>query len=323
MYYCFLSEDIKNLERDPLVLQKEYAQKIGRFCICDLTQQQIFDELNRPINIIGQKVLLRSTYDNMLAGLRLLQKCGADLVETEIDVEKIESWYEQKLTHRRIWNIKLSDIDSSSLNIDLQDFLINKSTVFLKSRQKGFSAVIKSSKILQHDPELISFLRNACTKYGVQLLLTSYHILKSDSMGTRESRHVIMDGQVLNSSRLVQSIKHIVPKSHIIKAGEIANQISSIKGFPRNYTLDLGEFLDSDNNVYIDIVELNPLSCSMCYVNNSIFNTILPEIEENRKQLLMGPEYCYDAIINPQDYFTTRLSNRSYCYTSTERYSFL
>lgn len=323
MYYCFLSEDIKNLEGDPLTLQKEYAQKIGMLCIGDIAGHQILDESNRPINLAGHKVLLRSTYDNMIPGLRLLQNSGAELVETETDVEKIENWHNQKITHRRIWDIRLSDMEHGPLNGDLQEFLIKNRVVFLKSRRKGFSAVIKSSKILQRDSEVFFFLRNASAKYGVQMLLTSYHTLKTDSMGTRESRHVIMNGQVINSSRFVRAVKHTVPRSHIVKAGEIANKISDIEDFPKNYTLDLGEFLDSDEKVYIDIVELNPLSCSMCYVNNSIFDTVLPEIEEKQKQLFMGPEYCYDAIRNPQNYFMTRSSNRVYTYTSTERYSFL
>lgn len=323
MYYCFLSEDIKYLEGDPLLLQKEYAKKIGMLCIGDLTRHQVFDESNRPINIAGQKVLLRCTYDNMIAGLRLLQKNSAELVETEKDVEIIENWYNQNLTHRIIWDIELSDMESGAWSSDLKEFLSKKDVVFLKSKQKGFSAAIKSSRILQQDPEVFLFLRKACSRYGSQMLLTSFHKIKSDSIGTRESRHIIMDGQVLNSSRLVRSLKHIVPKSHILKAHEIADQINSIKGFPQNYTLDLGEFLDSDNRVDIDIVELNPLSCSMCYVNNSIFDTVLPEIEEKRKQLLMGMEYCYDAIRNPQDYIMTGSSNKIYSYTHTERYSFL
>lgn len=323
MYYCFLNEDIENLVNDPLLLQKNYAQAMGRLCIGNLTKQQIFDEINHPVNLVGKKVLLRSTYDNMIMGFHLLQKCGAELVETNNDVEKIESWLYLKLTHRNYWDIELSDLKTPSSNKNLQDFLIQTDMIFLKSKQKGFSAVIKSSKLLQHEPEVFSFLNNKCKLYGVQLLLTKYCTLKTDSIGTRESRHVIINGQVMNSSRLLRSVKHTVPKSHIVKAHAIANQIRNIKSFPKNYILDLGEFSDKDGNFYLDIIELNPLSCSMCYVNNSIFDTILPEIEEKHRLLLMGPEYCYDAIKNPENYYISKPSNRNYSYIATERYSFL
>ena len=80
--------------------------------------------------------------------------------------------------------------------------------------------------------------------------------------------------------------------------------------FPANYALDLGEFIDSNGNSYIDIVELNPISCSMCYVNNSIYADVVPE-------------FCYDAIANPKNYDMLRISNKSYTYTSDNQYALL
>ena len=93
--------------------------------------------------------------------------------------------------------------------------------------------------------------------------------------------------------------------------------------FPANYALDLGEFIDSNGNSYIDIVELNPISCSMCYVNNSIYADVVPEIGECQRQLMMGAEFCYDAIANPKNYDMLRISNKSYTYTSDNQYALL
>ena len=87
--------------------------------------------------------------------------------------------------------------------------------------------------------------------------------------------------------------------------------------------LDLGEFIDSNGNSYIDIVELNPISCSMCYVNNSIYADVVPEIGECQRQLMMGAEFCYDAIANPKNYDMLRISNKSYTYTSDNQYALL
>ena len=93
--------------------------------------------------------------------------------------------------------------------------------------------------------------------------------------------------------------------------------------FPANYVLDLCEFTDNNGNSYVDIVELNPLSCSMCFVNNSIFSADVPEIRECQKLLLMGYEFCFDALRNPQNYAITRTSNKSYSYASDSRYIFI
>lgn len=69
--------------------------------------------------------------------------------------------------------------------------------------------------------------------------------------------------------------------------------------------------------------ELNPISCSMCYVNNSIYADVVPEIGECQRQLMMGAEFCYDAIANPKNYDMLRISNKSYTYTSDNQYALL
>ena len=40
----------------------------------------------------------------------------------------------------------------------------------------------------------------------------------------------------------------------------MGDHIRRLGVFPANYALDLGEFIDSNGNSYIDIVELNPIS---------------------------------------------------------------
>ena len=89
-------------------------------------------------------------------------------------------------------------------------------------------------------------------------------------LGTREIRHIILNNQVVNSSRALHSLKHTVPKSHKNIAIHMVDHIRRLGVFPANYALDLGEFIDSNGNSYKDIVELNPISCSICYVNNSV-----------------------------------------------------
>lgn len=133
----------------------------------------------------------------------------------------------------------------------------------------------------------------------------------------------ILNNQVVNSSRALHSLKHTVPKSHKNIAIHMVDHIRRLGVFPANYALDLGEFIDSNGNSYIDIVELNPISCSMCYVNNSIYADVVPEIGECQRQLMMGAEFCYDAIANPKNYDMLRISNKSYTYTSDNQYALL
>lgn len=318
MFYCFLNEDIQGLTQDPLNIQKEYAQRIGSLCVGDLEKQTLFVAPGYDLTRAGEKMLLRCSYDNLKAGLRLLETHGANLVETESDIERIESWHTLNLTCRQIWEVDISELLAAST-----EMLIAADKVFLKSKHKGFSAVINASRITQRDPEVISFFKTQCGKYGTQIIVSKYVPIKTDSIGTRETRHIILDGCLANSSRFLHTVKHTVPRSHRVKAQELVHQIKMLGAFPSNYVLDLAEFIDDDGTPYLDIVELNPLSCSMCYVNNSIFDVAVPEINELQKTLMMGYEFCYDALCNPHHYTQERTSNRSYEFVPVERYSFV
>lgn len=317
MYYCFLEEDIEQLTYDPLIIQKEYAMRLGSLYVGSLEQQTIYDASGTKVSIADKRVLLRCTYDNMIAGIRLLSKQGANLVETEHDVERIESWYRLGLTRRSIQEVELSELMSAQNHLGIED------KIFLKSKHKGFSAIIGVVRIARHDAETVAFLEEQSRRYGSRMVLSKYLPIKNDSLGTRETRHIILNNQVVNSSRSLHSLKHTVPKSHKNIAIHMANHIRSLGVFPANYVLDLGEFVDCNGDSYIDIVELNPISCSMCYVNNSIYADVVPEISECQHQLMMGVEFCYDAIANPKNYDTLRISNKNYTYVSDNQYSFL
>lgn len=168
----------------------------------------------------------------------------------------------------------------------------------------------------------MDFLKNQNVNSNQILLLSKFIQMRTDSLGTRETRHVVLNNQLVNSSRLLHSLKHTVPKSHKNKAQEIVKQVEAVGTFPSNYILDLGEFTAEEDS-YLDVVEFNPLSCSMCFVNNSIFEIAVPEITEIKKRLQIGFEFCYDAISYPKSYDLMRASNRNYTYFSEERYSFL
>ena len=106
----------------------------------------------------------------------------------------------------------------------------------------------------------------------------------------------------------------------MIKAIEIADYLCKID-FPKNYVLDLGEF-KQDASIFLDVVEINPISCSLCYVNNSIFTELIPEIEFLYCQCMFGYEYCYDYLNHPHDYSINKSANGDYAYKNEQRYIF-
>ena len=131
MYYCFLKEDIDGLTQDPLNIQKEYAQHIGALCIGSLEKQAFFNASGREVSISNEEVLLRCSYDNLKAGLHLLEKHGANLMEAESDIEQIESWHTLELTSRQIW-----EADFPKLLMASSEILRDTDKLFLKSKHK-------------------------------------------------------------------------------------------------------------------------------------------------------------------------------------------
>lgn len=322
MYYCFLLED-EVPATDPLYIQCVYARQLGRFCIASLKQQAVFDSSGHPLDLSNKKVMLRTTCENVVQGLKLLERLGSIPVETETDIDQIESWCSLNLTHRRVLETSVDDLLRLDPTNWLWQFISEREYVFIKSKRKGFYGVVRSTRIIHPDLELKQYLQSEQAKYGAQLLVSEYQRIKVDSMGKRESRHFIFNGIVANSSRAVHSVRHTVPKSHMDNAHEVASHLATLPNFPSNYVLDIGDFILDSGKTDTDIIELNPLTTSMCYVNNSVFSTVLPEIEKLHKQYMFGPEHCYDALINPHKYHYDRAANRIYSLTSKNRRDFL
>ena len=258
----------------------------------------------------------------MRRGISVLEQLDYKLVENERDIDFIEEWYQLGLSTRKILKINLEEFLEMEITGEVENFLKTYKKIFIKSETKGFCAIVHGEKILQKDAKLVGFLKEKCNLYGNKLLMTNFFEIKEDSLGKRESRHVVLNGKLINSSRRIHSLKHCVPKSHLDKAKEIINKVSKIENYPQNYVLDIGDFV-INGEVVVDIVELNPISCSMCYVNNSVFEKELPEIEFIKKKLMIGNEYCYDALKNPNYYFEIRKSNKCYSYITEEMYELL
>ena len=152
-------------------------------------------------------------------------------------------------------------------------------------------------------------------------MISELYGIRSDSLGNKESRHFVVDGKIVNSSRQLKSIRHAVPQNLLTHAEEIVKSISQVQGFPKNYVIDICEF-ERGGRSFVDVVEMNPVTTSLCYVNNSVFFEMVPEVVSIRNKLRMGVEFCFDAITHPERYLQKRHSGVSYAYYSETQYDF-
>lgn len=320
MLYCFVSTDIDNISNsDPLYIQADYAKKLGKYVQCDLKSKTFTDADANRVDIFGKKVFLRTTCNNMSDAVNLITENGGIPVESLSNINKIENWESLSLTKRSIISLNRDQILNLDLNQNLVDFFYKNNRVFIKSKKKGFSLTVPSEKVLNQDKELENILLSYNGPQYENLLVSKCYNIKKDSLGKKEVRFFVFDGSVHNCSRALHSVKHAVPKSFLNKAQEIVQSINNLKSFSQNYVLDIAEFED-ESSVFIDMLELNPVSTSLCYINNTIFKERIEEINHISALLGAGPEYCFDAIKHPERYVINRGAGENYEYYSPEHY---
>lgn len=319
MTYAFVVEDLKSATpENPLWVQFEYAKEHENLCLCSITSHRITDFYGEDIDISDTMVLLRATCDSCDEAMQLISNAGGQLFETADDITRIESWYEIGLNKRRILSLHNNSIFESSLPLDVYRFLSENSLVFLKTKRKGFSALVASWRILSQDDELKTLLDKFSCKSEDTLLISKAYGIKNDSLGRMESRHFVFNNKIMNSSRPLHSLAHSVPKTLLLRAEEIVYIISTKQRFPANYVLDMGFFLKGES-AFIDIVEINPITTSLSYVNNSIFDIVGDSDKATANQF--GVEYIFNERKHPGSYLHERSSFQDYSYVETNRFN--
>ena len=193
--------------------------------------------------------------------------------------------------------------------------------VFIKTREKNFSVKTSIQKLASMDKALYAFLMDRCKDASSDLLISQWFTIKADSLGPIEARCIVIDGRIHNISRTVHSVKHAVPRKLNEAAHDKVERILENTGFPRSFALDLALFCYADG-IVPDIVELNPLSIAMCYVNNSIFDEPIDECRHVYDKTRWGYEFCLDALGHPERYHTDRYSGQTFQYETFDRYEF-
>lgn len=319
--YCFVNEDLRMEHMyKQFRLQEKYAHRLGKICYCDLRKKKITDDMGNQIDIDGKQIFLRASYTLMYEAMDLLLENGAILLEDAEAVERIERWTDLKLHQRPIRMISSETIINNDYDKCDRRYIESAKRVFLKSVTKGFSLQCTSGMLLESDSNIINLIRKYANGQKIDIMISKEHYIEKDSLGNKEARFFILNNKVINSSRYICKLKHSVPKSLRKTADEFVEKIA-MQNYSANYVLDLGYFRDGDDT-FIDIVEVNPITPSYCYVNNSIFEECVPEIETLQEATRYGYEYAFDYLDNPDKYELQRDYNRSYELLKENRYFF-
>ena len=317
MLYCFSKQDIDIArDDDPLLIQFRYACFLKRCLVLDdvLPERETIGLLAKTKN---ERVLVRGSYEHSRKMIEVLSGAGVEAAESIDDFNRVEKWPTTGITKRQIACIDMGTLaECVAYNFD------DETVVFIKSLHKGFSARIASRRILFADPEVEAFMLKARRRFGDGIIVSKYHDIKRDSLGSLEARFICIDGSVTSCSRPLFSLRHSVP-SRLEKGGrDILQSLLGADNFPKSFALDVGVF-SSDGHEWVDVVEVNPISASTCYANNTVFDEAPLEIQKVARRLRMGPEYCYDYLACPDRYMLHRKTGVDYSVSNGLRYTFM
>ncbi len=323
IWYCFVSSDLDGIdETDPLYIQARYAKALGRFLLLRFDSQKVLDKDNNEKDVNNLSVFVRTTCLLRKKACAFLSCRGAVLTENDAAVLAIQNWDKLNITKREIIPLSVGEACDINFRKDLIRSFDRPEFLFLKTREKGFSLKVSTEQFLNEDGAFVNLMRSKCPDDDQQLLVSPWITIKKDSLGPLEIRCFVIDGEILNVSRIVHSVRHAVPRSMQEAAHGIVKQIISVKTFPTSFVLDLGMFC-MHGSYEPDIIEINPVSVSMCYVNNSIFDECLEECLPVYQKSGWGYEYCYDMLFNPSAYHLERVIGYNYLFEDQERYVLL
>ena len=317
MLYCFSGKDIDIArDDDPLAIQYRYACFLQQCLILrDTMSKQAI--INLSAQVKEERVIARGSYEQSRVMLDALSAAGARMVETLDEFHQVEEWPTAGVAKRQV-----ACVDMDSLASYVAENYDDNSVVFIKSLHKGFSARISSKRLLSYDPEVDAFTSRMRRLFGNRIIVSEYQNIKHDSLGPLEARFICIDGSVTSCSRPLFSLRHSVP-SRLEKGGrDILQSLLGADNFPKSFALDVGVF-SSDGHEWVDVVEVNPISASTCYANNTVFDEAPLEIQKVARRLRMGPEYCYDYLACPDRYMLHRKTGVDYSVSNGLRYAFM
>ena len=295
MLYCFISELLKLVDHThPYWIQHQYAIRINKYIEYSFEKDGFYDKQGNKMRPPSDRVLWIGDCIFATAMDGVTERYGLDSVDSEQTRKSIESWYMLGVTKREI---KGTDINGAL------DYAGSHPLFFLKTASKGSSTVVQDG-----------FIDDLFWKSGDCLVVSEYQEIVEDDMGKKEVRCMVLDGEVLNCSRYVHSIRHTISDTWYREAEIIKNKIIGNTGFPRSFTMDLAMFRDNDGNSYYDLVEVNSLSTALCYINNSLFTDIVPEIKEVYNETCWGYEYCFDYLKGENSYYYDVKDPREFVY---------
>lgn len=258
MIYCF----DKDCNFEYTNEEKELARTVGTAILYDKDTGNFTDFESNPVDIKGCVLFPRTGSTQIYDMNDAIVKSGGTPVITNEEIDKIISWPEYVLVNRIVKVYKGYELLDSNVIAQLESNLGKE--IFFKTKKKDFSDIVD-----------ISLLKNQnCVFYKAldahkddEFIVSEAVEVLSDELGIEEYRVFVINGSVMNISRMTTNVFHKVPSD---VCDYVSFIVASLKGkFPTCYSFDVFR-VNHNGNKKLDISEFNPIHAAGPYLYNSI-----------------------------------------------------
>lgn len=259
MYYCY------SIRQGLFDLEREYAKENEKYLFYDEKTDTFLDKDEMPVDISNQLLFPRTgvlQYDTLIDAI---ERHHGLPINTKEQYQTIQNWAKYIPVERK--NIQVSGEYILEHAKDIIDFL-QSDRIFFKTKEKNYSAIVESSDLLDNNSTL---MKTIAKKYTMADFILSEPVeILEDEFTLLEYRFFIVDGKILNVSRVSDYLMEKIPYDFYQKAQQILAAIDYTK-FPSTFGLDLFAYKNKEGSSVIDVLECNPLEGCGTYLYNSPF----------------------------------------------------
>lgn len=258
-YYCY------SIKKGLFDQEMEYAKDLGIYIFYDEEKDLFFNKDGILFDIKDKKIFPRTGVleaKSLVDGI--IKHRGIPLVTNE-DYEKTLNWPNYIKTIRN--NIILSGKQILE-NPDIIKEIFRSGKVFFKTKDKNFSDVIEVSNLFNQNSAFLKAIKEHENEEFIISDVVSIDKDKNDIL--IEYRTFIMNGQIMNISRVSDHLLETIPEEILDKLNNILISLKETD-FPTSFVIDLFVYSNPEEKRVVDVLECNPIISSGLYLYNSVF----------------------------------------------------
>ncbi len=259
MLYCFDNK----LDFDYTEGEIAVTKRINNGIYYDSIKKVFTDYNGNEIDIKDKVIFPRTGSTQIYDMNHEIERKGGVPIVSNTEIKQVESWPNHYKTIRK--NIILSgkDLIDSSIISEIEEKFGEE--IFLKTKEKDFHDIIPVTILKDSES---AFYRTLTHHLDDGFIISEKVDIESDKYGFKEYRCFVLNGELMNISRMTVELFHTIDDEIIEKAQEVIRTLKNTN-FPDSYSFDIFVYKKAAKRE-IDVVEFNPIHAAGIYLYNSV-----------------------------------------------------